>query len=57
MSRIAFDTNVLAYIAGVGRHPDDAAKIEAGRTLLRQLRSRASLIAPVQVLGELSMWC
>lgn len=53
MSRVAFDTNVLAYIAGVDRHPDDAAKIEAGRTLLKRLRNRASLIAPLQVLGEL----
>ena len=53
MSRIAFDTNVLAYIAGVDRHPDDAAKIDTSRTLLRQLRGQASLIAPVQVLGEL----
>ena len=53
MSRVAFDTNVLAYVAGVDRHPDDAAKIDTSRTLLRQLRGRASLIAPIQVLGEL----
>ena len=53
MSRVAFDTNVLAYIAGVDRHADDAAKIEASRALLRQLRGRATLLVPVQALGEL----
>ncbi len=53
MSRVAFDTNVLAYIAGVERHADDAAKIDASRELLRRLRGRAALVAPVQVLGEL----
>lgn len=53
MTRIAFDTNVLAYIAGVDRHVDDGPKIEASRALLQQLRGRAALIAPVQALGEL----
>lgn len=51
--RVAFDTNVLAYVAGVDRHADDGAKVEASRALLRQLRDRAALIAPVQALGEL----
>ena len=51
--RIAFDTNVLAYIAGVDRHADDGPKIETSRALLRQLRGRAALIAPIQGLGEL----
>lgn len=51
--RIGFDTNVLAYIAGVCRHVDDGPKIEASRGLLKQLRGRATLIAPVQTLGEL----
>lgn len=53
MTRVAFDTNVLAYIAGVDRHADDAAKIEASRALLKQLRGRATLLVPVQALGEL----
>ena len=53
MSRIALDTNVLAYIAGVDRHPDDVAKIDTSRALLQQLRGRASLMVPVQALGEL----
>lgn len=53
MTRIALDTNVLAYIAGVDRHVDDGRKIESSRALLKQLRGRATLIAPVQALGEL----
>ncbi|PAX09033.1 PIN domain-containing protein [Sphingomonas lenta] len=53
MSRVALDTNILAYVAGVNRHPDDAAKIDASRTLLKRLRGRASLVVPVQVMGEL----
>lgn len=53
MTRIAFDTNVLAYAAGVERHADDGPKVEAARALLKGLRGRATLIAPVQVLGEL----
>ncbi len=51
--RIAFDTNILAYIAGVDRHADDRPKIESSRGLLRALRERATLVAPVQALGEL----
>ena len=53
MSRVALDTNILAYVAGVNRHPDDAAKIDASRTLLKRLRGSASLVVPVQVMGEL----
>jgi predicted nucleic acid-binding protein len=53
VTRLAFDTNVLAYIAGVDRHAADERKIEASRTLLKRLQGRATLIAPVQVLGEL----
>jgi predicted nucleic acid-binding protein len=53
VNRVAFDTNILAYIAGVERHPDDAAKIGAARALLQRLTDRAALVAPVQVLGEL----
>jgi predicted nucleic acid-binding protein len=53
LTRIALDTNVLAYIAGVDRHADDGAKIQSSRTLLKRLSGRAALIAPVQSLGEL----
>jgi predicted nucleic acid-binding protein len=46
--RVALDTNVLAYAEGV----NTAAQQEAARALLRRL-PRASLVLPVQVLGEL----
>ena len=36
MSRVALDTNILAYVAGADRHTDDAAKIDASRTLLKR---------------------
>lgn len=51
--RLALDTNIIAYVAGVDRHVDDEGKIARGRDILRRLRGRASLILPVQVLGEL----
>jgi len=53
MFRIALDTNVLAYLAGVDRSPQDRAKIDATRDLIAKLNEQAALIAPVQALGEL----
>ena len=53
MTRVALDSNVLAYLAGVSHSPADDAKIGQLRDLLRQLSDSASLIAPVQALGEL----
>lgn len=51
--RVALDTNVLAYAAGVDRSADDAAKTETARSLIAGLSGRMTLIAPVQALGEL----
>lgn len=51
--RIAFDSNILAYLAGVHRVAEDGAKIDRARTVLVSLAGRAALIAPVQALGEL----
>ena len=51
--RVALDTNVLAYAAGVDRSPDDGAKIDTARRVMAQLALNATLVAPVQVLGEL----
>ena len=51
--RIALDTNILAYAAGVDRSPDDDVKIVAAKQLILDLSARATLIAPVQALGEL----
>lgn len=53
MTRIALDTNILAYLAGVSRSSKDETKITQSREIVRSLRGRASLIAPTQALGEL----
>jgi len=53
MKRVAFDTNVLAYMAGVERHPDDGPKVEAARSLVARLAEDSLLYLPVQVMGEL----
>ena len=53
MIRVALDTNFLAYLAGVDRHPSDSGKIVAARRVVGALRDRATLVAPVQTLGEL----
>jgi predicted nucleic acid-binding protein len=52
MTRVAFDTNILAYLAGVAHVAADDAKVERVRTLIEDL-STATLVAPVQALGEL----
>lgn len=53
MTRVALDTNVLAYLAGVARAPDDVTKIASVRALIEQINPFVSLIAPAQTLGEL----
>jgi predicted nucleic acid-binding protein len=50
---IGFDSNILAYLAGVNRGEDDVAKIGRCRTLLGQLSGKAACITSVQALGEL----
>lgn len=50
---IAFDTNILAYAAGVARHADDTAKVATSRDLLRQAQARIVPVVPAQALGEL----
>jgi predicted nucleic acid-binding protein len=51
--RVALDSNILAYLAGVSRNAADDHKIAVVRSLLRQINESASLIAPLQALGEL----
>lgn len=53
MTLVAFDTNILAYLAGVDRSASDAPKIEAVRDLVTRLAPTASFVAPAQALGEL----
>ncbi|MFC4595547.1 hypothetical protein, partial [Sphingobium tyrosinilyticum] len=53
MTRVALDTNILAYLAGVSRDARDHAKIGQIRDLIARLGSGVSLLAPAQTLGEL----
>jgi predicted nucleic acid-binding protein len=53
MTRVALDSNILVYLAGVSRTADDDPKVEAVRALVEALGEKASLVAPVQALGEL----
>ncbi|MFC4595878.1 PIN domain-containing protein [Sphingobium tyrosinilyticum] len=53
MTRVALDTNILAYLAGVSRDARDDAKIDQIRDLIARLGSGVSLLAPAQTLGEL----
>ena len=53
MTRVALDSNFLAYLAGVSRSPEDEAKISEARSLIKRLANEVSLIAPAQAMGEL----
>lgn len=51
--KVALDTNILAYSAGIVASRDDRPKVEASRALIAKLMGAVELVAPVQVLGEL----
>lgn len=51
--RVALDSNILAYLAGVSRSAEDDDKIANVRELVSRLAKTVSLIAPAQTLGEL----
>jgi predicted nucleic acid-binding protein len=53
MIRVALDTNILAYLAGISHGVQDETKIVQVRTLIEKLADGADLIAPAQALGEL----
>lgn len=53
MTRVALDSNILVYLAGVSRTAADERKIAAIRAMTARLAPTASLIAPAQALGEL----
>lgn len=53
MTRVALDTNILAYVVGVNRLPEDLPKIEASREVLGRFDEQVVLVVPMQVLGEL----
>ena len=51
--RLALDTNILAYLAGVSRSPEDDSKVDRVRELVERLAGSTTLLAPAQTLGEL----
>ena len=51
--RVALDTNILAYLAGVSRSAEDDSKVDQVRDLVERLADSATLLAPAQTLGEL----
>ena len=53
MSLIALDSNILVYLAGTAFVPADIPKIARVQALVGSLNKVASLVAPVQALGEL----
>ena len=53
MTSVAFDTNILAYLAVVDRAPADRSKIERVKQLVPRLGQSCALVAPTQALGEL----
>ena len=53
MIRVALDSNILAYLAGVSRVSADDEKIARIRQFVGALATTASLVVPAQALGEL----
>jgi len=53
MTRVALDSNILVYLAGVSRTPADDLKVERVREMIARLSTLVSLVAPAQTLGEL----
>lgn len=50
--RIAFDSNVLIYLANGGRTAADQRKVELAQLYFLRLQDIADLIAPIQAIGE-----
>jgi predicted nucleic acid-binding protein len=51
--RIAFDSNILVYLTGLEKTPEDEAKIAASRALHIKLAARCDCVLPLQAVGEL----
>lgn len=54
MIRIAFDTNILVYLANTSATPADTAKTVRLLDMMERLEGQADLVVPVQALGELN---
>lgn len=53
MTRVALDSNILIYLAGVSHSAEDEGKVDRVRDLFGRFADATSLIAPAQALGEL----
>lgn len=53
MTKIALDSNILVYLAGVSKDEKDQSKVISARIIVGKLRQTEDIIAPVQALGEL----
>ena len=54
MIRIAFDTNILVYLANTSATAADAVKTVKLLDMMERLEGQADLVVPVQALGELN---
>jgi predicted nucleic acid-binding protein len=52
MTRVALDSNILVYMAGVSRAAEDEGKIVRARDLIAKVSKAVSLVVPAQALGE-----
>jgi predicted nucleic acid-binding protein len=52
--RIAFDTNILVYLANTSATAVDAVKTVKLLDMMERLEGQADLVVPVQALGELN---
>lgn len=52
MSRIAIDSNILVYVAGVWVSEADQAKVRRASKIVKHLQDTEEVFVPVQVLGE-----
>jgi predicted nucleic acid-binding protein len=54
---IAFDSNILIYIAGLSRTEDDLRKQASLGEIIARLSEAADIVAPAQALGEVYHVC
>lgn len=52
MSRVAVDSNILVYVAGVWVSEADQGKVRRACAVVKRLQETEEVFAPVQVLGE-----
>jgi predicted nucleic acid-binding protein len=51
--RVALDTNILVYLAGIGDSAAEKAKTAAAIELVQSLAQSVTIVVPVQAMGEL----